>query len=67
MSWLLQEAIPITILLIACLHEELQPWKSEIFHFFGHKRDSGMGLQQVPTTLVDRSLMNGLLGMNKDY
>ena len=46
MSWLEQEALlSIKILLIACLHQELKPFKSEIFHFFGHKRDAGMGLK----------------------
>ena len=44
MSWLEQEALlSIKNLLIACLHQELKPFKSEIFHFFGHKRDDGMG------------------------
>ena len=46
MSWLKQEALlSIKNLLIACLHQELKQFKSEIFHFFGHKRDAGMGLQ----------------------
>ena len=44
MSWLEQEALlSIKNLLIACLHQELKPLKSEIFHFFGHKRDAGIG------------------------
>ena len=45
MSWLEQDALlSIKNLLIAWLHQELKPFKSEIFHFFGHKRDAGMGL-----------------------
>ena len=42
MSWLQQEALlSVKNLLIACLHQE--PLKREIFHFFGHQRDPGMG------------------------
>ena len=44
MSWLEQEALlSIKNLLKACLHQELKPLKSEIFNFFGHKRDAGIG------------------------
>ena len=44
MSWLEQEVLlSIKNLLIACLPQELKPLKSEIFHFFGHKHDAGMG------------------------
>ena len=38
------------------LHQDLWPFKSEIFHFFGHKRDTGMGMFDPTFNLVTRVL-----------
>ena len=70
MSWLEQEALlSIKNLLIACLHQELQPFKSEIFHFFGHKTCYGTHLRFLQRVrghaLLRASLCRGTLCKGK--